>query len=311
MPWMSDEQYELMQDTRDKAITARSAHSTRTHCGKSDKVRFPSDNLTKKEREAMNSECKSYRLNDPMTYDEFKAMPDDLKEIYLNAIIKKYNTPLTFISTAMGMDTSTLSWLIRARKLKVNSKPNRGRTAWDKDGFYNWWNGVKVEPKVETKEELKYVPINELFKKESTPEPSDDLVAVNEEAEIQAYVENDISTTENVANYFHTVNYDNDDGSKEYSAKPTICTNPYHHIPVIPKSGSMIFNNNRAEDALVTMKALLQDARVNITITWSMVEDSSVPMSPDVYEDILKKQATTVNYALLNAQRKEELHTKG
>ena len=79
MAWMSDEKYELMQDTRDKAITARSARSTRTHCGKGGAVKFPSDNLTKKEREAMNGKCETYRMNDPMTWEQFKAMPDDLK----------------------------------------------------------------------------------------------------------------------------------------------------------------------------------------------------------------------------------------
>lgn len=94
MAWLSDEQYELMQDTRDKAITARSARHTRTHCGKGGAVKFPSDNLTKKERDAMNSECKSYRLNDPMNYEQFKSLPDDLKALYLNAIIKKYNPHL-------------------------------------------------------------------------------------------------------------------------------------------------------------------------------------------------------------------------
>ena len=191
----------------------------------------------------------------------------------------------------MGMDGSTLSWAIKKYCLKVNSNPNRGRTPWDKTGFYNWWNGIKLESK-----------------EEPTPEPSDELIAVNENAEIQNYVENDVAITEEMAKQVTVKDFRE---CKEFSEIPTICTNPYHHIPVIPKSGTMIFNGNRAEDALATMKSLLQDARINITITWSMVEDNSVSVSPDVYEETLKKQAATVNYALLNAQRKVQMNTNG
>lgn len=39
-------------------------------------------------------------------------------------------------------------------------------------------------------------------------------------------------------------------------------------MPVIPKKGSMTFENNNADDALQTIKVLLSNARVNLSITW-------------------------------------------
>lgn len=41
-----------------------------------------------------------------------------------------------------------------------------------------------------------------------------------------------------------------------------------HHLPVIPKSGTMSFNGNFADDALDTIKTILSNARVNLTISW-------------------------------------------
>ena len=85
---MKDETYAFISDVKDKKITARSARHTRTHCGKGGRVRFPSDNLSKKELQKMNGECKSFRLNDPMVWKEFKSMPDDLKITYIK--LQKY-----------------------------------------------------------------------------------------------------------------------------------------------------------------------------------------------------------------------------
>lgn len=55
-----------------------------------------------------------------------------------------------------------------------------------------------------------------------------------------------------------------------------ICTNPYHIMPVIPKSGSMTFEYNNADDALATLKALLSNSKVNLTVCWQVVENEGV-----------------------------------
>lgn len=83
---MKDEEFLFHSDCHEKKVTARSARNTRTHNGKRGKVKFPSDYLTKKEIKAMSGEVKSYRLNEPMSWREFKAMPDDIKVTYIKLL---------------------------------------------------------------------------------------------------------------------------------------------------------------------------------------------------------------------------------
>ena len=51
-----------------------------------------------------------------------------------------------------------------------------------------------------------------------------------------------------------------------------ICDNEYHRLPVIPRNGTMTFEHNNADDALATMKSILSNVKVNLTISWEVVE---------------------------------------
>ena len=51
-----------------------------------------------------------------------------------------------------------------------------------------------------------------------------------------------------------------------------ICDNKYHRLPVIPRNGSMAFNNNYADDALTTIRSILGNVKVNLTISWECVK---------------------------------------
>ena len=90
---MEDEKYVFFQDVREKKVTGYSARKQRSHCGKGGRVKFPSDYLTKKELKNMSGECKSYRMNSPMKWLEFRFMPRDLQIAYIKAIKEKYNPP--------------------------------------------------------------------------------------------------------------------------------------------------------------------------------------------------------------------------
>lgn len=86
---MTDEKYTFIEDIRQKSSTAKSSHYKKTSGGKH--VKFPSDYLSKKEKNKMNGEIKGYDLNKPMDWTEFKAMPDDLKKEYIEKIQKRFN----------------------------------------------------------------------------------------------------------------------------------------------------------------------------------------------------------------------------
>lgn len=83
MSRLTDEQKEFIADCKDKARTARDSHNKRSHCGKSGGIKFPSDNLTEKQRRAMNGKVVAYNINEALTDEEFKKLPDDIKKLYV------------------------------------------------------------------------------------------------------------------------------------------------------------------------------------------------------------------------------------
>jgi hypothetical protein len=178
---MKDETYAFISDVKQKKVTARSARHTRTHCGKGGRVRLPSDNLSKKELMKMNGECKSYRLNEPMTKEELLAMPDDLKIAYIKAIRNKYGIPDSHLGKAMGFAQQSFAKLVSRLGL-CQGKAMGGNRKWDKEGFYAWWNGVDQLPTPVVEEPTEADAIEE--------EP----VSTSEEPEV--YVEDDLPVEE-------------------------------------------------------------------------------------------------------------------
>lgn len=229
---MNDYEYEFMRDSMDKKNIARSARSTRTHCGKRGAVRFPSDNLSKKEIKAMSGEVKSYRMNDPMTWDEFKAMPNDLKVTYITAIRERFGAPDKYIAEMFGTSAKTLT--MHLIDLKCNSGKGSGnaRRPWEKEKFYAWTHGVdedavegtaEVEPEAETEVESKVEP----------PMVFDCVAPIE----------------------------------TKYETRQPLETNR-----VIPKSGSMRFDGTNVDELLSTIRTLLGGATVDCTFVWEVVD---------------------------------------
>lgn len=152
---MNDEKFVFIQDLREKKMAARGGRHKRTHNGKGGAVKLPSDYLSKRELNKMNGETTSYRLNEPMKWLEFKAMPDDLKRTYIEAICEKYNAPESHIALMMG--ASSNFYINELVRLGINrSKSRSGREKWDKDGFAAWCKGASAP-----EEKAESIPVNE------------------------------------------------------------------------------------------------------------------------------------------------------
>lgn len=94
---MEDETYAFIEDVKSRKDIAKSAKNKKSgKCPR--KVRFPSDYLSKKEREAMNGECKTWSMFKFYDWDEFREMAADIQVRYLNNILERY-----------GVGTSTIS----------------------------------------------------------------------------------------------------------------------------------------------------------------------------------------------------------
>ena len=237
---MKDETYVFIQDVKQKGSTARSARNRRTHTGKGGRVKFPSDYMTEKEKKAMNGEVKSYRLNEPMSWDEFKAMPDDIKIVYIKALRQKYGVSDSKIGEMMGAKQVAMSREIRRIGLGVGRSP-RKTTAFDKEGWIAWCNGAPVPTTDQPEENTEVIaqPVSEPSERERqtaslekicdpVPVPNVQILPVREEKKTAT-----------------------------------------------PCSGSMTFEGN-TESILNTVSALLGGANIRISITWDVLPEDGV-----------------------------------
>lgn len=144
MAWMSEEKHEFIQDTKEKRFTARSARNKRGHTGKSGAMKTASDFMSKKERDALNGECKTYKLGAPMTWSKFIEMPDDLKVMYIKSLRKKFNVPDLDLATVMGVDISEFAECLKSIKVKPFTVPDWSATD-DCGRFLTWWRNSEED----------------------------------------------------------------------------------------------------------------------------------------------------------------------
>lgn len=90
----------------------------------------------------MNGEVKSYKLNQPMKWDEFKALPDDLKKTYVQLLREKFDVPDYKIGEMMGANKDQI-WVM-FKKLGLNGTSKRKRKDWDSEGWLAFVNGIPV-----------------------------------------------------------------------------------------------------------------------------------------------------------------------
>lgn len=182
----------------------------------------------------MNGECKSYRLNDPMAWQEFKSMPDDLKITYIKLLRKKFNAPGKHIAEMLGIHHVTFSHEIS--RLDINEVFSQsGSRKWDKEGFYAWWHGV-----------------------DSIPAPV--IEEVTQEEEPEDFMEDDLP--------FEPVEEPDPiavDDFMKFKILPV-------QVAATPCNGSMQFKCP-ADQALNTLAQLLGQANCAISVMWRVIEE--------------------------------------
>lgn len=192
----------------------------------------------------MSGECKSFRLNDPMTWAEFMAMPDDLKATYIKLLRNKFNVPDSHLGEAMGVSQAHIQRWVAKHGLNGGRKRKK---AWDKEGFYAWWHGATMAEKAEAKEE----------------QPAEAV----EEAPV---VEDDLPWPWNAPEEVETCEVVQDEIEKVVLNK----RNPVDYIPqkIVPESGSMTFTGE-AYRIVESLYGLLGGANVRLAVQWEVLED--------------------------------------
>lgn len=150
---MTNEEYLFYTDVNRKKSIARSSKYRRTHNGNRGAIKFPSDYLSKKELRKMNGDIKTYNLNAPMTYSEFKKMPEDLRRKYLERIIERFDAPRGDICKMLGCGRKAMA--NQFEKLGFGLDTRAPRRSWKKDEFEKWCRGTeKIELPPEEENEV-------------------------------------------------------------------------------------------------------------------------------------------------------------
>lgn len=238
----------FLEDVRDKKNISHSASHKRTHCGKGGTVRFPSDKLTKKELEKMNGECKVYRLNEPMKWAEFIAMPKEHQITYIKKLREKFNVSDTRIGKMLGVSQGTMSQL--TKKLGIPS-PRRGcSTRWDEHGWYLFVQGVKMSDLDEAQ-----ITHFDSIAEETTP-------AVRQTATLDDFAHfEDVECYETVEEDLAPVPFEENEPVPVFEDKPL--------IPITPCSGTMSFEG-KFEDVLKALSVMIGSGNGKIHIAWDV-----------------------------------------
>lgn len=87
--------------------------------------KLSTDYLTEKQLQKRNGEIMTYRLNSPMQWQEFKAMPPDIQARYLGGLVDKFDVNAHQLGTMFGVSGQSVVNIMARNKLSValNKKP--------------------------------------------------------------------------------------------------------------------------------------------------------------------------------------------
>ena len=171
---MNDFDYDALQKKR---VASGARHRVRAKRG----CQLPSDSLTAAQKRRLNGEVKTYNMNAPMTWAEFKEMPDDLKVTYLNHLADAYQANQKMMAGMFGVTPVTVHKICLALGVAAKNAHIRGSgIAADRDSRWaEFLNGgiPAAEPGVE---ETTVEKADEETANRDTPFDKQDLIAAHE-----------------------------------------------------------------------------------------------------------------------------------
>ena len=126
---MHDFDYDAMQKKR---IARGASHMKRG--SKSKKCTLPSDYLTAAQKRRLNGPVSTYKLDEPMSWESFKAMPEDLQKQYILNLQNTYQANDKMIGKMFGKSDVTVGEY--RKKLGIHSI-GKSKMTRDKVGIRN------------------------------------------------------------------------------------------------------------------------------------------------------------------------------
>ena len=275
MALMPDEQYVMISDSIEKKKIAHSSHNRKTHCGKGGRVKFPSDYLSKKELKAMNGDVKSYNLNKPMTWEEFRSMPQDLQIMYIKKLRNEFGVPDSALGKAMGVCRSSFSKAMKDLNLSLGKSAGATGKQWmnseKSSKFSEYWNKFSKKDESIKEESVEDETEVESIKEESISKEFAQIGTYVAEGIAKGISKHDVSSTK-ITNDPVTI----PEPSQSYYLAHDLdkyavsSTKEPEHI-TIPTGGRLSFDC-KFDDAVKVLESILSGTNVRLNVDWIVVK---------------------------------------
>lgn len=266
MALMPDEQYVMISDSIEKKKIAHSSHNRKTHCGKGGRVKFPSDYLSKKELKAMNGDVKSYNLNKPMTWEEFRSMPQDLQIMYIKKLRNEFGVPDIVLSKAMGVCKSSFSKAMKDLNLSLGKSAGATAKQWLNSEksykFSEYWNKFNKKEDAVEEDSVEDETEVESIKEESISKEFAQIGTYVAENDSSTKITNDPVTIPEPSQSYYLA-HDLDKYAVSSTKEP-------EHI-TIPTGGRLSFDC-KFDDAVKVLESILSGTNVRLNVDWIVVK---------------------------------------
>lgn len=174
---MNDFDYDVMQKKR----IARGAFH-KVNGSRSKGCRLPFENLTKKEREALNGEVFTINTLEKVSWERFKTLPAGLQTEYLQHLMDRFGVGLATIGRELfGLSKSALGMYVSEHDLKLTTRTGGRISKAAYTSWLRWLNSDPIfAPVIEDTDEPEPTPAEE-------PEPAEERVPIMPENETRPF----------------------------------------------------------------------------------------------------------------------------
>ena len=117
------------------------------------KYMLPSDRLTNKQRAQLNGSPVTYKLNRPMSWEEFKALPHHVQTEYVQLLMRNFKANATRLADMFGINVSSFCKYFKTNELGITFTRGNG-SALSREQLEGWSKFVDGEkPEEELHEE--------------------------------------------------------------------------------------------------------------------------------------------------------------
>ena len=188
---MHDFDYDVMQKKR---IACGASHMKRG--SKSKKCTLPSDYLTAAQKRRLNGPVSTYKLDEPMNWESFKAMPEDLQKKYILNLQETYQANNNMLGKMFGVTGVSVCKMRHALGIGAmgQSKMTRDEIAVRDAKWDAFCNGVVGGKPKEMKKEEVEESHNEIEEFESFDDSADgpEQIEIGEMEPVEETIEDSI-----------------------------------------------------------------------------------------------------------------------